>query len=130
VGLGWASVVVWRSRLGAGCLKGELYGLSKATASTCGTAMTAIVVQRPGRARLCASHCRSLHMTRSAAGDPSGRLNVLANVVRKPLAQIFSEFTGKMHEAHEVRRAGPGLGGRRKGDGGGAGLQRAAGGRP
>ena len=24
----------------------------------------------------------------------AGRLNVLANVVRKPLAQIFSEFTG------------------------------------
>lgn len=26
---------------------------------------------------------------------PAGRLNVLANVVRKPMAQIFSEFSGK-----------------------------------
>jgi hypothetical protein len=25
----------------------------------------------------------------------AGRLNVLANVVRKPMAQIFSEFSGK-----------------------------------
>lgn len=25
----------------------------------------------------------------------SGRLNVLANVVRKPMAQIFAEFSGK-----------------------------------
>ncbi|GIL90737.1 hypothetical protein Vretimale_15815 [Volvox reticuliferus] len=37
-----------------------------------------------------------------------GRLNVLANVVRKPLAQIFSEFTGKMHEAHEGEYTGSG----------------------
>jgi hypothetical protein len=25
----------------------------------------------------------------------AGRLNVLANVVRKPMAQIFAEFSGK-----------------------------------
>lgn len=31
-----------------------------------------------------------------------GRLNVLGNVVRKPLAQIFSEFSGKMPKAGEV----------------------------
>lgn len=41
--------------------------------------------------------------TSCSRGLLAGRLNVLANVVRKPLAQIFSEFTGKMHQAHEVR---------------------------
>jgi 2-oxoglutarate dehydrogenase complex dehydrogenase (E1) component-like enzyme len=30
----------------------------------------------------------------------AGRLNVLANVVRKPMAQIFSEFSGKKLTDH------------------------------
>lgn len=33
----------------------------------------------------------------------SGRLNVLANVVRKPMAQIFSEFTGKKLKGPDER---------------------------
>jgi 2-oxoglutarate dehydrogenase complex dehydrogenase (E1) component-like enzyme len=30
-----------------------------------------------------------------------GRLNVLANVVRKPMRQIFNEFTGKSHSLED-----------------------------
>jgi 2-oxoglutarate dehydrogenase complex dehydrogenase (E1) component-like enzyme len=32
--------------------------------------------------------------------NTAGRLNVLANVVRKPMAQIFSEFSGKKLNTH------------------------------
>lgn len=34
---------------------------------------------------------------------PAGRLNVLANVVRKPMAQIFSEFSGKKLKGPDER---------------------------
>lgn len=37
-----------------------------------------------------------------------GRLNVLANVVRKPMAQIFSEFSGKGLASPEGEYAGSG----------------------
>ena len=39
---------------------------------------------------------------------PSGRLNVLANVVRKPMRQIFSEFSGKPAKAGEDEYTGSG----------------------
>jgi hypothetical protein len=37
-----------------------------------------------------------------------GRLNVLANVVRKPMAQIFSEFSGKAQKGAENEYMGSG----------------------
>lgn len=35
---------------------------------------------------------------------PRGRLNVLANVIRKELEQIFCQFDSKLEAADEVRR--------------------------
>ena len=37
-----------------------------------------------------------------------GRLNVLANVVRKPMAQIFTEFSGKARKGAENEYMGSG----------------------
>lgn len=39
---------------------------------------------------------------------PPGRLNVLANVVRKPMRQIFTEFSGKKADAVEDEYTGSG----------------------
>jgi len=39
---------------------------------------------------------------------PTGRLNVLANVVRKPMAQIFSEFSGKAQKGDNDEYMGSG----------------------
>jgi hypothetical protein len=40
-------------------------------------------------------HLPTQYVFLSLLQTPSGRLNVLANVVRKPMAQIFAEFSGK-----------------------------------
>ena len=41
-----------------------------------------------------ASHETQTQALSRSAFFPAGRLNVLANVVRKPMSQIFTEFTG------------------------------------
>lgn len=43
---------------------------------------------------LCVQELRSCNMKASQMLCPAGRLNILANVVRKPMQQIFAEFGG------------------------------------
>lgn len=60
-----------------------------------------------------------------------GRLNVLANVVRKPMEQIFSEFSGKARKGDgdeymgsgDVKVRARGFGGGRRWARGAAGLR-------